>query len=244
MSTLTIRVGRSFPAGKAGRAGSLAIPLRPEIGYVPGMAMVKICGLTDPDLVAFAAREGADWVGLNFIPVSPRYVTPEAAETLLMSVGRAVPVALLADPDDAEVRRIAALGFPVIQLHGAETPERLAEVKAMTGREVWKAVGVSGAADLSLAAAYTAADRLLIDAKAPEGSGQGGGHGAVFDWTLLQGWAPPKPWFLAGGLTPLNVGEAIRLTGAAAVDVSSGVERVRGLKDRELVRAFLRAAKG
>lgn len=208
------------------------------------MTLAKICGLTDPDLVAFAAREGADWIGLNFIAQSPRYVTPEAAETLLLSVGRAIPVALLADPDDAAVTRIAALGFPVIQLHGQETPERLARIKAMTGREVWKAVGVRTRADLEDAAAYTSAGRLLIDAKAPEGSGQGGGHGATFDWTILEGWAAPKPWLLAGGLTPENVAEAIRATGAPAVDVSSGVERVRGLKDRELVRAFLRVAKG
>lgn len=208
------------------------------------MTLTKICGLTDPDLVAFAAREGADWIGLNFIAQSPRYVTPEAAETLLLSVGRAIPVALLADPDDAAVTRIAALGFPVIQLHGQETPERLDRVRAMTGREVWKAIGVRTHADLEAAAAFTSAGRLLIDAKAPEGSGQGGGHGATFDWTILDGWAAPKPWLLAGGLTPENVAEAIRGTGAPAVDVSSGVERVRGLKDRELVRAFLRAAKG
>lgn len=207
------------------------------------MTLVKICGLKDPDLVAFAAREGADWIGFMF-PVSPRQVTLAAAETLLLSVGSAVPVAVLLDAPDAEVKAVAALGFPVLQLHGSETPARVAEIKAMTGAEVWKVLGVREAGDLARAADYAAADRLLLDAKPPEGADRAGGHGAAFDWSLLKGWAAPKPWILAGGLTPENVAEAIGQTAAPAVDVSSGVERIRGLKDRELVRAFLRAAKG
>jgi phosphoribosylanthranilate isomerase len=207
------------------------------------MTQVKICGLKDPDLVAFAAREGADWIGFMF-PASPRQVTLAAAETLLLSVGKAVPVAVLLDPPDEEVRAVAALGFPVLQLHGAETPERVAQIKAMTGAEVWKVLGVRTDADLKRAGDYGAADRLLLDAKAPEGADRAGGHGTVFDWGLLSGWAAPKPWILAGGLTPENVADAVRQTGAPAVDVSSGVERIRGLKDRELVRAFIRAAKG
>lgn len=207
------------------------------------MTLVKICGLKDPDLVAFAAREGADWIGFMF-PASPRQVTLAAAETLLLSVGKAVPVAVLLDPPDAEVRAVAALGFPVLQLHGQETPERLAEIKATTGAEVWKVLGVREAGDLERAADYTAADRLLLDAKPPEGADRAGGHGTTFDWSLLRDWAAPKPWILAGGLTPQNVAAAIGQTAAPAVDVSSGVERVRGLKDRELVRAFIRAAKG
>jgi phosphoribosylanthranilate isomerase len=207
------------------------------------MTLVKICGLKDPDLVAFAAREGADWIGFMF-PASPRQVTLAAAETLLLSVGKAVPVAVLLDAPDAEVRAVAALGFPVLQLHGSETPERVAEIKAMTGAEVWKVLGVRAAGDLDRAADYAPADRLLLDAKPPEGADRAGGHGTVFDWSLLKGWAAPKPWILAGGLTPENVAAAIGQTAAPAVDVSSGVERIRGLKDRELVRAFLRAAKG
>ena len=207
------------------------------------MTLVKICGLKDPDLVAFAAREGADWIGFMF-PASPRQVTLAAAETLLLSVGKAVPVAVLLDAPDAEVRAVAALGFPVLQLHGSETPERVAEIKAMTGAEVWKVLGVRAAEDLDRAADYAAADRLLLDAKPPEGADRAGGHGTVFDWSLLKDWAAPKPWILAGGLTPGNVAAAIGQTAAPAVDVSSGVERIRGLKDRELVRAFLRAAKG
>ena len=207
------------------------------------MTQVKICGLKDPDLVAFAAREGADWIGFMF-PVSPRQVTLAAAETLLLSVGKAVPVAVLLDPPDEEVRAVAALGFPVLQLHGQETPERVGQIKAMTGAEVWKVLGVRVAEDLARADDYDAADRLLLDAKPPEGDAQKGGHGAAFDWSVLKGWTAPKPWILAGGLTPENVADAIGQTAAPAVDVSSGVERRRGLKDRELVRAFIRAAKG
>ncbi len=207
------------------------------------MTQVKICGLKDPDLVAFAAREGADWIGFMF-PVSPRQVTLAAAETLLLSVGKAVPVAVLLDPPDEEVRAVASLGFPVLQLHGSETPERVGQIKAMTGAEVWKVLGIRSAEDLARAGDYDAADRLLLDAKPPEGDAQKGGHGAAFDWSLLKGWTAPKPWILAGGLTPENVADAIGQTAAPAVDVSSGVERIRGLKDRELVRAFIRAAKG
>jgi len=206
--------------------------------------MVKICGLRDPDMVRFCAAQGADWIGFNFIAQSPRYVTPEAAETLLLSAGAAVPVALLADPGDSEVERVASLGFPVLQLHGAEPPARVATIKARTGREIWKAIGVADAGDLERAGEYAAADRLLIEARPPEGSDRTGGHGAAFDWSLLEGWTAPKPWILAGGLTPENVADAIARTGALAVDVSSGVERIRGLKDRELVRAFIRAARG
>jgi phosphoribosylanthranilate isomerase len=207
------------------------------------MAMVKICGLKDPELAAFAAREGADWIGFMFAP-SPRQVTLSAAQTLLLSVGKAVPVAVLLDPPDAEVCSVAALGFPVLQLHGSETPQRVVEIKDMTGAEVWKVLGVREAADLARAGDYGAADRLLLDAKPPEGDAQKGGHGAAFDWGLLTGWVSPKPWILAGGLTPENVAGAIGQTAASAVDVSSGVERIRGLKDREQVRAFIRAAKG
>lgn len=215
----------------------------PGFGHVTGMVMVKICGLKDPELVAFAAREGADWIGFMF-PVSPRQVTLAVARTLLLSVGKAVPVAVLLDPPDADVRSVAALGFPVLQLHGRETPQRVAEIKDMTGAEVWKVLGVREAGDLARAGEFGAADRLLLDAAPPVGDAQKGGHGAAFDWSLLTGWVSPKPWILAGGLTPENVAGAIRQTAAPAVDVSSGVEQIRGLKDRERVRAFLRAAKG
>jgi phosphoribosylanthranilate isomerase len=207
------------------------------------MTHVKICGLRDPDLVRFCAAEGADWIGFVFVEASPRHVTPEAAETLLLGVGRAVPVALLVDPDDVLIDRVTRTGIRVLQLHGSETPERVAEIREKTGCEVWKALGVATAEDLAGAGAFEAADRLLIDAKPPADADRTGGHGAAFDWTILEGWDAPRPWILAGGLTPENVAAAIAATGAPAVDVSSGVEKLRGLKDRERVRAFLRAAK-
>jgi len=193
--------------------------------------------------VRFCAAEGADWIGFVFVEASPRHVTPEAAETLLMGVGRAVPVALLVDPDDNLIDRVTRTGIRVLQLHGSETPERVAEIREKAGCEVWKALGVATAEDLARAGAFDAADRLLIDAKPPRDADRTGGHGAAFDWTILEGWQPPRPWILAGGLTPENVAAAIAATGAPAVDVSSGVEKLRGLKDRERVRAFLRAAK-
>ena len=207
------------------------------------MTQVKICGLTDPDLVRHAAQAGADWIGFVFAEASPRHVTEAAAASLLMQVGSATPVALLVDPDDAQIDRIVTLGFPVLQLHGSETPERVAAIKAHTGAEIWKAVGIAGADDLVRAEAFTMADRLLIDAKPPRDADRTGGHGLPFDWNVLKGWQVRGPWILAGGLTPENVADAVRLTGAMAVDVSSGVERIRGLKDRRLVTAFIDAAK-
>ena len=141
------------------------------------------------------------------------------------------------------IDRVTATGIRVLQLHGRETPERVAEIRTRTGCEVWKAFGVETAGDLTGAGAFSAADRLLIDAKPPKDADRTGGHGQAFDWSILKDWTAPKPWILAGGLTPENVAGAIAATGAPAVDVSSGVERLRGLKDKELVRAFLRAAK-
>lgn len=217
--------------------------MRPPWRNAGAMTHVKICGLRDPDLVRFCAAEGADWIGFVFVEASPRHVTPEAAETLLLGVGRAVPVALLVDPDDVLIDRVTRTGIRVLQLHGSETPERVAEIREKTGCEVWKALGVATAEDLAGAGAFEAADRLLIDAKPPADADRTGGHGAAFDWTILEGWDAPRPWILAGGLTPENVAAAIAATGAPAVDVSSGVEKLRGLKDRERVRAFLRAAK-
>lgn len=213
------------------------------LAYPPAMTLVKICGLTDPNLVRFTANAGANWIGFTFYPPSPRAVTPEAAETLLTQIGGATPVALLVDPDDALIARVTRLGIRVLQLHGQETPDRVAEIKAATGCEVWKAIGVSEADDLAVAKTYAAADRLLIDAKPPKDASRPGGHGTSFDWSILDGWTAPKPWLLAGGLTPDNVAEAIRRTGAPAVDVSSGVERVRGFKDRKLVKAFIDAVR-
>jgi len=204
---------------------------------------VKICGLKDPDAVRITDEAGADWIGFNFVEKSVRYVTPAAVASLLLPIRRATPVALLADPDDAAVDAAAETGIGILQLHGSETPARLAEIKARTGLDVWKAIGVSERADLDAAGAFTAADRLLIDAKPPGGAAVTGGHGTAFDWSILEGWAAPKPWFLAGGLTADTVANAIRVTGATAVDAASGVEKVRGWKDPALVRAFMDAVK-
>ena len=209
------------------------------------MAMVKICGLSEPETLRAAVSAGADWIGFVFVKASPRAVTPAAAASLLFGVGDAIPVALLADPDDADIDAVTSLGIAVLQLHGSETPERVAEIKAQLPArgEVWKALGVAEPVHLDQARAYGAADRVLIDAKPPAGADRTGGHGAAFDWSILDGWTPPRPWLLAGGLTPANVAAAIAATGAEAVDVSSGVERARGLKDAALIADFVKAAK-
>lgn len=193
-------------------------------------------------MVRRAAEGGARWIGLNFVPASPRFVSVDAAASLLLHVRSAAPVALVADFSDDEIDAVAALDFPVLQLHGRETPERAAEIKARTGREIWKAVGVAARDDLDALADYSAADRFVIDAKPPEDASYSGGHGAMFDWSILKGWSAPKPWLLAGGLTPDNVAAAIAATDAEAVDVSSGVERIRGWKSAELMARFLAAA--
>jgi phosphoribosylanthranilate isomerase len=205
------------------------------------MVRVKICGLKDPDLVAFAAREGADWIGFMF-PVSPRQVTLAAAETLLLSVGKAVPVAVLLDAPDDEVRTVMALGFPVLQLHGAETPARAAEVRRLTRAGIIKALPVREAADLDAARDWAeVADHLMFDAKPPEGATLPGGVGHAFDWEILAGRAFARPWFLAGGLDPDNVAQAISVTGAPLVDTSSGVESAPGVKEPARIAAFLSA---
>lgn len=207
------------------------------------MTKVKICGLSEPETLRAAVTSGADWISFVFVPTSPRCITTAAAASLLLGIGDAVPVALLADPGDAFVDDVVALGLRTLQLHGAETPDRVADLKARTGAQVWKALGVAERADLARCDAYAAADLLLIDAKPPNGADRTGGHGTAFDWSILSGWTPPKPWMLAGGLTPETVREAIRATGAPAVDVSTGVERAPGLKDAGLIKAFIEAAK-
>jgi len=208
------------------------------------MTLVKICGLSEPETLRAAARAGADYVGFVFVEKSPRAVTIGQADLLLSETGMSQGVALTSDAGDGLIDAIRFTGFPVIQLHGSETPQRVREVKARTGAEIWKAIGVSDAADLALCASYDAADRFLIDAKPPEGADRTGGHGALFDWSILKDWAAPKPWMLAGGLTPDNVADAIAATGAPGVDVSTGVERERGVKDAALIEQFISAAKG
>lgn len=210
-------------------------------------AVAKICGLTRPEDVDAAAEAGARYAGLVFFPRSPRHVpTPTAAVLAArVPVGMA-RVGLFVDPDDALLDSVLAeVPLDIVQLHGHETPDRVAAVKARTGLPVMKAVGVASATDLDAIWDYgLAADLLLIDAKPAPGAALPGGNGIAFDWRLLVGRRFLKPWMLAGGLTPGNVAEAIRLTGAQAVDVSSGVERAPGIKDPALIRAFVAAAAG
>ncbi|WP_136636584.1 phosphoribosylanthranilate isomerase [Pseudooceanicola onchidii] len=207
---------------------------------------VKICGLSRPEDVAAAAQAGAVYGGFVFFPKSPRNVTVDTARALAVDapVGLA-KVALVVDPDDALIDAItAAVPLDMLQLHGKESPDRVAELRARTGLPVMKAIGVAGPEDLAAIDVYSqVADQLLIDAKAPKGADLPGGNGLSFDWRLLAGrkyWT--RPWMLAGGLTPDNVAEAVRLTGARQVDVSSGVESAPGVKDVGLIDSFVAAA--
>lgn len=207
---------------------------------------VKICGLTRPEDVVASAEAGARYVGFVFFPKSPRNVSVAAARDLALCVPAGIAkVALTVDADDALLDAMTgSVPLDMLQLHGAETPERVAEIRARYGLPVMKAIGVRDAGDLAQIERYAAvADQLLIDAKPPEGADLPGGNGLAFDWRLLAGrkyWT--KPWMLAGGLTPDNVAEAIRLTGARQVDVSSGVEAAPGLKDAGHAKAFVKAA--
>lgn len=207
---------------------------------------VKICGLSDPAHVAAAARAGAAYVGFVFFPKSPRNVSLAQARALALETPLGVAkVALVVNADDALLDALTAeVPLDMLQLHGSETPERVTEVKNRYGLPVMKAVGVSDAADLQSIDLYsTVADQLLIDAKPAKGSKLPGGNGLSFDWKLLRGrkyWT--KPWMLAGGLTPDNAAEAVALTGARQLDVSSGVESAPGIKDPELIGRFIAAA--
>ncbi len=182
-----------------------------------------------------------------FFPRSPRAVSAEAARPLAWAAPVGVAkVGLFVDATDAEMAAVLdRVPLDMVQLHGRETPERVAEVRARWGLPVMKAVGVASGEDLARARGYEgAADQLLLDAKAPEGARLPGGNGVAFDWGLLAGFGGRLPWMLAGGLTPFNVGEAVRVTGARQVDVSSGVESAPGVKDAALVRAFAGALRG
>lgn len=214
---------------------------------------VKICGLKSVEALEAALDAGADYVGLVFHDKSPRNVDIATARSLAERArGRARIVALLVDPDDARLAAVVSAVAPdLIQLHGNESPARVAEIARTTGRPIMKAVKVAAAADAEAAALYRDAaelilfDAKLFDAEAPvEGAGVlPGGNGIAFDWQALANVRGRFPYMLAGGLTPENVAEAIHLTGASAVDVSSGVECSPGEKDVRLIRRFLRAAK-
>lgn len=204
----------------------------------------KICGLTTPEAIEAAADAGAAYIGFVFFPKSPRNISLAEAEVLALSVPPGiVKVALTVNADDALIDEIAALPIDMFQLHGAETPARVAEVKARTGLPVMKAIGVADATDLDRISDYDGvADQILVDAKPPKGGEVPGGNGLAFDWRLIEGRDWAGPWMLAGGLDPNNVAAAVRLTGAAQIDVSSGVESAPGVKDVAEIRAFMKAA--
>ncbi|WP_022707349.1 phosphoribosylanthranilate isomerase [Paracoccus zeaxanthinifaciens] len=211
------------------------------------MADVKICGLRDKAQLAAAIETGARYVGFVFFPKSPRAVTPDEAAQLVTEVPVGVArVGLFVNPDDALLTEVLDKApLDIIQLHGKESPERVSEVRALTGLPVMKAIGVSGPDDLGQLTEYgLVADMLLVDAKAPKDAVLPGGNGLAFDWRLLVGRRWLRPWMLAGGLTPDNVAEAVRLTGAPVVDVSSGVESAPGVKDPDRIRDFIDAARG
>jgi phosphoribosylanthranilate isomerase len=206
---------------------------------------VKICGLSTPDTMEAALAHGADYVGLNFFPPSPRYVTPaKAASLAAIARGRTKIVALVVDANNALLKDIADAVKPdYIQLHGSETPERVAAIKTLTGKPIIKAIKVGGPDDVAKATDFVdVADLLLFDTKAPASlkNALPGGNGIPFDWSLLEG---KRGFMLSGGLNPGNVAEAIRVTGAPMVDVSSGVENTPGKKDINLIAKFIEAAK-
>ena len=206
---------------------------------------VKICGLTRPADVAAAVAAGASYVGFVFFEKSPRHLSLAAARALALEVPPGVvKVALTVDADDAALDALLArVPIDMLQLHGRESPQRVAALRARHGLPVMKAVGVAAARDLAALDEYAeVADQLLVDAKPPPGAPLPGGNGLAFDWRLLTGRRWTRPWMLAGGLTPENVAEAVRRTGARQVDVSSGVESAPGEKDPARIRAFIDAA--
>jgi len=206
--------------------------------------LVKICGLSTPESLEWALSAGADLVGLVHFSKSPRHVPVDVATAQARQVaGRAKTVVLTVDAGDELLNHIVATIAPdVLQLHGHESPDRVAEVRTRFGRPVIKALGIGGSEDVAAARAYAgAADLLLYDAKPPKDASRPGGLGVVFDWSLLEG--APTPFLLSGGLDPTNVGDAVRRVRPCGVDVSSGVESAPGVKDESRVRAFVAAAR-
>ena len=202
---------------------------------------VKICGINSPEAFDSAADAGADWVGFVFFPPSPRFVTPaQAAALSARRDGGPLRVGLFVGPTDDEVAAaLAAVKLDVLQLYAG--PERVRVLRERFGVPVWRAVGVAAADELPTR--LDGADGFVVEAKAPVGATRPGGNAAALDWALTDGWRAPGRWVLAGGLTPENVGDAIRLSDAAAVDVSSGVERARGVKDSARIQTFVDAAR-
>lgn len=208
--------------------------------------LVKICGLSTRETLQATLDAGADMVGFVFFPPSPRHLSLEAGRDLGRQVKqRALKVALTADADDATLDNIMdALSPDVFQLHGKESVARLRDIKQKFGRPVMKALPVETAADLAVLPGYAAvADRILFDARPPRDATRPGGLGAPFDWQLLQNLELDLPYMVSGGLSAQNLAEAVRITRAGGVDVSSGVESAPGVKDPEMIKAFIRAAR-
>ncbi|KAA0077761.1 phosphoribosylanthranilate isomerase [Tardiphaga sp. P9-11] len=208
--------------------------------------IVKICGLSTPETLEAALVGGADMVGFVFFPPSPRHVTLDGARALgKQAKGRAVKVALSVDADDADLENsIDALRPDILQLHGKESVARVRDIKQRFGLPVMKALAVETRADLAALPGYAAVcDRILFDAKAPKDATRPGGLGAVFDWHLLEDLDLKLPFMVSGGLNAANVAEALRITRAGGVDISSGVESAPGIKDPDMIRAFIRAAR-
>ena len=216
-----------FPQPPAARGGG-ASPL------------VKICGIKSDVAFDAAVAARADWIGFNFFPPSPRFVTPAQAATLSARASGPLLVGLLVEPTDDDVQAaLAALPLDTLQLY--TSARRAAELRARFAIPVWRPVSIATCDDLP--GAEPGIDGHLIEAKAPPGANRPGGNASRFDWSLTSGWQASLPWLLAGGLTPANVAEAIATSGARAVDVSSGVERTTGVKDPALIAAFVAAAK-
>jgi phosphoribosylanthranilate isomerase len=205
------------------------------------MTKVKICGIYDPAAFDISSESGADWIGFNFFPPSPRYVTPVAAAALSRRVsGGPLRVGLFVEPTMATIAEVLdTVPLDILQIYGV--PDQLPAIKSRFRLPIWRAVGVATPADLPDRS--LGADRLVLEAKPPAGADRPGGNATTFDWPVLRGWDAPAPWILAGGLTPENVAAAITETGTDAVDVSSGVESRKGVKDAALIRAFITAAK-
>jgi len=206
----------------------------------------KICGVSSPEAVTAALEGGAGWLGFVFFPASPRNIAVEAAARLAQPVrNRAKVEALLVDPTDAHVDAVVrGLAPDLFQLHGSESPSRTREIAARAGVGIIKALPVAEASDLAAARGYEGlVEHLMFDAKPAKDAALPGGVGRAFDWSLMAGQRFARPWFLAGGLDPWNVVEAAQVSGAPLVDISSGVERGRGLKDPALITAFLDAVR-
>jgi phosphoribosylanthranilate isomerase len=209
--------------------------------------LIKICGLSTPETLEAALEAGADMVGFVRFPKSPRHLALDLGHRLsLQAKGRAQRVVLLVDPSDEDIAQaIEAINPDLIQLHGSESPERVAEIRSMVNRPVMKALGIAEKGDLEALAPYVeTSEHLLLDAKPPRAAGAlPGGNGVSFDWKLLNGLDPALPIMLSGGLNPDNVAQAIGLTKLKAVDVSSGVESSPGQKDAAKIKAFVQAAR-